>query len=75
MVEVIFLNLISLDLVLRLILSPLLILTAILIMVSAIKIGRKYHLDKVLCSTIFMIGLALLAIGVADFIANPVRSL
>lgn len=68
-------NLISLDLFLRLILSPLLILTAVFIMISAVKMWRKYHLDKVLCFTVFLVGLVLLVIGVADFIKNPVRTL
>ena len=70
-----FLNFISLDLFLQLILFPLLILTGILIMVSAVKMWRKYHLDRILCFTILLIGLVLLVIGIADFIANPVRAL
>ena len=44
-------SLVQLDLFLRLIMSPLLIVTAILIMISSIKMWKKYHLDKTLCCT------------------------
>lgn len=68
-------TLIQLDLFLRLIISPLLILTAILIIISSIKMWKEYHLDKILCCTALLIGIVLLVIGVADFITNPVRNL
>ncbi len=68
-------NLIQLYLVLRLMMSPLLVLTALLIIVSAMKMWRNFHLNKILCFTIFMIGLSLLVMGVADFITNQARTL
>lgn len=55
--------------------SPLLIVTAILIMISSIKMWKKYHLDKTLCCTVLLAGIVLLVIGVADFITNPVRNI
>ena len=68
-------GLVQLDLFLRLIMSPLLILTAILIIISSVKMWKKYHLDKILCCTALLVGIVLLVIGVADFITNPVRNL
>ena len=68
-------SLVQLDLFLRLIMSPLLIVTAILIMISSIKMWKKYHLDKTVCCTVLLAGIVLLVIGVADFITNPVRNI
>mgnify|MGYP001660038666 CR=1 len=68
-------TLIQLHLILRLIISPMLILTALLIIISSIRIGKKYRINKTLCFTIFMIGLSLLVIGVSDLITNPARTL
>lgn len=62
---------IQLDIILRCITSPVLVLTAALIIISSVRMWRNYHIDKPLCVITLLVGIVLLLTGIAGFISNP----